>query len=74
MAVDDVAIGAANAERQRADQQAATRLRRRDLFKLDGIGSAGFNGNRAQNQYPNQQRPTETNLFTSAPVPQVTIL
>jgi hypothetical protein len=73
MAVDDVAIGATDAERQGADHQPAIGGGRWQIFEFDGIGSARFNSNRAQNRYPNWQRPTETNLFTSGPVPQVTI-
>ena len=45
MAVDDLVVGAANAERQRAHQHGAIALRRRrNVLKLNGIGLAGLDG------------------------------
>ena len=45
VAFDDFAVGTANAERQRAHQNIAVAWRRRrDLFKSDGIGAAGLDG------------------------------
>jgi len=48
MAIDDLVIGAANAERERAHQNRAIALRRRrHIFELNGIGLAGLDGKRA---------------------------
>ena len=45
MAGDDLAVGATNAERQRAHQHYAIALRRRRyIFKTDGIGLSGLDG------------------------------